>query len=60
VHSSRGTDTATTIRLSVASAVAKARALAEGGWKVWIADPQGYRYDLVEFETLLSLRSACE
>jgi hypothetical protein len=58
VHASRGEDSTTTIRLSVAAAIAKGRALAKQGWDVFITGPDGIRYDPSEFENLLSLGPA--
>jgi hypothetical protein len=57
VHASRGENNATTIRLSVAVAIAKGRALAAEGWEVFTA-PDGIRYYPSEFDTLLSLGAA--
>jgi hypothetical protein len=58
VHASRGEDTTTTIRLSVAVAIAKGRALAEEGWQVFITGPDGIRYYPSEFDKLLSFSPA--
>ena len=58
VHASRDEDTTTTIRLSVVAAIAKGRALAEEGWQVFIAGPDGVRYYPSEFDTLLLLSPA--
>ena len=55
VQASRGEDVTTTIRLSVVVAIAKALALAEDGWQVFIIGPDGVRYYPPEFEKLLSL-----
>ena len=55
VHASRGEDVTTTIRLSVAVAIAKGRTLADEGWQVFITGPDGIRYDPSEFDWLLSL-----
>jgi hypothetical protein len=57
VHASRGEDVTTTIRLSVAVAIAKGRTLADEGWQVFITGPDGIRYYPSEFDRLLSLRS---
>jgi hypothetical protein len=57
VNAIRGEDVTTTVRLSVAVAVAKADALRDQGWKVFITDPDGRRYDPPEFEQLLKLNS---
>jgi hypothetical protein len=54
VHASRGEDATTTIRLSVAVAVAKARALVDEGWQVFITGPDGIRYSPPDFDKLLS------
>ena len=48
----------TTVRLSIAVAIAKANALLDQGWQVFIIDPDGRRYDPSEFEQLLKLDSA--
>jgi hypothetical protein len=58
VHASRGEDVATTFRLSAAAAIAKGRTLAEDGWDVFIANPDGKRYYPSEFEKLLSFGAA--
>jgi hypothetical protein len=55
VHASRGEDVTTTIRLSVAVAIAKGRTLADEGWQVFITGPDGVRYAPSEFDRLLSL-----
>jgi hypothetical protein len=55
VHASRGEDVTTTIRLSVAVAIAKGRTLADEGWQVFITGPDGIRYAPSEFDRLLSL-----
>ncbi|MEI9924561.1 MAG: hypothetical protein WDN50_14425 [Bradyrhizobium sp.] len=54
VHASRGEDSATTVRLSVAVAVAKAQALVDEGWRVFITGPDGVRYGPPDFDRLLS------
>jgi hypothetical protein len=56
VHASRDEDATTTVRLSVAAAVAKGRTLADEGWQVVITGPDGIRYPPPEFDKLLSLR----
>jgi hypothetical protein len=58
VNASRGEDVTTTVRLSVAVAIAKADALLDQGWQVFITGPDGRRYDPPEFECLLKLASA--
>lgn len=58
VHASKNEDVATTVRLRGAAAVAKAIALADEGWQVFITGPDGNRYYLSEFEDLLSSSSA--
>src|ERR1700733_16194383 len=55
VHASRGEDVTTTIRLSVAVAIAKGRTLADEGWQVFITGPDGIRYAPSELDRLLSL-----
>ena len=52
VHASRGEATTTTIRLSVAVAIAKARALVDAGWQVFITGPDGIRYGPADFDKL--------
>jgi hypothetical protein len=58
VHASRDDEATTTIRLSVVVAIAKARALAEEGWQVFITGPDDIRYYPDEFDRLLSLNPA--
>jgi hypothetical protein len=58
VQASREQETKATIRLSVVVAIAKGRALAEEGWQVFIAGPDGIRYHPSEFDKLLSLNPA--
>lgn len=58
VHASKGEYATTTIRLSVAAAVAKGQAFAEEGWQVVITGPDGNRYHPAEFDRLLSLSTA--
>lgn len=58
VQASRGEEVATTIRLSAEAAIAKASALAAGGWHVFITGPDDVRYDPPEFDRLLLLGSA--
>jgi hypothetical protein len=58
VHASRGEDSATTVRLSVAVAIAKARALVDEGWQVFITGPDGIRYTPPDFDQLLSRMGA--
>jgi hypothetical protein len=60
VHASRGEDVTTTIRLSVVVAIAKARALAEEGWQVFITAPDDIRYYPEGFDKLLSLNPALQ
>jgi hypothetical protein len=54
VHASKGEAATTTVRLSVAVAIAKGRALLEEGWQVFIIGPDGLRYYPQEFDRLLS------
>ena len=54
VHASRDEDSVTTVRLSVAVAIAKARSLADEGWQVSITGPDGIRYGPLDFDRLLS------
>ena len=58
VNASRGENVTTTVRLSIAVAIAKADALLDQGWQVFITGPDGQRYDPPEFERLLKLDSA--
>ncbi len=60
VHASRGEDATTTVRLSVVVAIAKAQALAEEGWQVFITGPDGVRYRPAEFDKLLSFSPALQ
>ncbi len=60
VQASRGEDVTTTIRLSVVVAIAKALALAEDGWQVFIIGPDGARHYPSEFEKLLSFSPALQ
>ena len=46
----------TTVRLSVAVAIAKGRALIDDGWQVFITDPGGTRYYPAEFDKLAAKR----
>jgi hypothetical protein len=57
VRASRGEAT-TTVRLGVVVAIARGQALAEEGWQVFIAAPDGIRYYPSEFDKLLSLSPA--
>jgi hypothetical protein len=59
VHASRGEDVTTTVRLSVV-AIAKGLAFAEEGWQVFIVAPDGVRYELSEFDKLLSFSPALQ
>jgi hypothetical protein len=52
VHASKGDNEMTTFRLSAIAAVAKARALASDGWRVFITDPAGTRFHPFEFDEL--------
>jgi hypothetical protein len=58
VQASRDNEATTTIRLSVVVAIAKAQALAEEGWQVFIIGPDDIRYHPDEFDRLLSLNPA--
>lgn len=58
VNACRGEDVTTTVRLSIAVAIAKADTLLDQGWQVFITGPDGRRYDPSEFERLLKLDSA--
>jgi hypothetical protein len=56
VYASRGGVEITTVRLSVAVAIAKGRALIDDGWQVFITDPGGNRYYPAEFDKLAAKR----
>ena len=58
VNASRGEHATTTVRLSMVVAIAKANALRDQGWQVFITGPDGRRYDPSEFARLLKLDSA--
>jgi hypothetical protein len=60
VHASRGGVETTTVRLSVVVAIAKARALMDDGWQVFITDRSGTRYYPSEFDRLASTRHPAE
>ena len=47
-----------TVRLNVVVAIAKAQALLEDGWEVYISTPDGSRYYPADFDELLSLSPA--
>jgi hypothetical protein len=57
VNASKGEEATVTVRLSGAGAIAKARALLEAGWQVFITGPDSVRYHSTEFDKLLSLPS---
>jgi hypothetical protein len=54
VHASRGETVVITVRLRVAAAIAKARALSDAGWNVYIVSPDDIRYSPTEFDRLLA------
>jgi hypothetical protein len=56
VYASRGGVEMTTVRLSVAVAIAKGRALIDDGWQVFITDPSGTRHYPSEFDKLASTK----
>jgi hypothetical protein len=58
VHAIRGEEATTTIRLNVVAAIARGRALAEEGWRVFITAPDGGHFCLSEFDKLLSIHPA--
>jgi hypothetical protein len=58
VNASKGEETTTTVRLTVAVAIAKARSLVHDGWQVFITAPDGVRYCPDEFDKLLRFDSA--
>jgi hypothetical protein len=58
VNASKGEDVTTTVRLSSAVAIAKADALLDQGWQVFITGPDGRRYYPHEFERLQKLDSS--
>jgi hypothetical protein len=53
VQASKGEAKAVTVRLSVAVAIAKGRALLAEGWQVIITGPDGISYEPAEFDQLL-------
>jgi hypothetical protein len=53
VEASKGEAKAVTVRLSVAVAIDKGRALLAEGWDVSITGPDGVRYAPAEFDELL-------
>ena len=53
VQACKGEAKAVTVRLSVAAAIAKGRALLAEGWQVIITGPDGIDYDPAEFDRLL-------
>jgi hypothetical protein len=57
VHASRSEAATTTVRLTVAAAIARARTLADEGWQVVITGPDGIRYNLTEFDELSRSRA---
>jgi hypothetical protein len=52
VHASRGEAVVITVRLRVAAAIAKARALSDAGWDVYIISPDDIRYTPADFDRL--------
>jgi hypothetical protein len=54
VHSSRGDEITTTVRLNVIAAIAKGRALIDEGWQVFITDSDGTQYHPSDFDKLAS------
>ena len=52
VHASRGEAVVITVRLRVAAAIAKARALSDAGWEVYIISPDDIRYTPADFDRL--------
>ena len=60
VHSSRGDESTTTIRLNVIAAIAKGRTLIDEGWQVFITDSDGTRYHPSDFDKLASSGHAAD
>jgi hypothetical protein len=58
VHSSRGEEITTTIRLSVIGAITKGRNLMDQGWQVFITDADGIEYQPSDFDRLASSEPA--
>jgi hypothetical protein len=56
VYASRGGVEMTTVRLSVAVAIAKGRTLIDDGWQVFITDPSGARQYPADFDKLASTK----
>ena len=54
VHASKDEAVVITVRLRVVAAIAKARALSEAGWDVYIISPDDIRYTPAEFDRLLA------
>ena len=54
VHASKDEAVVITVRLRVAAAIAKARALSDAGWDVFIISPDDIRYTPAEFDKLLA------
>ena len=52
VHASKGEAVTITVRLRVAAAIAKARALVDAGWDVYVVSPDGIRYTPADFDRL--------
>jgi hypothetical protein len=58
VNASKDGEVTVTVRLSVVVALAKAQALLEEGWQVFITGPDGICYHPSEFDQLLLLSPA--
>jgi hypothetical protein len=52
VHASKDEAVTITVRLRVAAAIAKACALSEAGWDVYVISPDGIRYTPADFDRL--------
>jgi hypothetical protein len=52
VHASKDEAVVITVRLRVAAAIAKARALTDAGWDVYVISPDGIRYRPADFDRL--------
>ena len=54
VHASKDEAVTMTVRLRATAAIAKARALSDAGWDVYIISPNDIRYSPSEFDKLLA------
>ena len=54
VHASKDEAVVITVRLRVAAAIAKARALSDAGWDVYVISPDDSRCNPADFDQLLA------